>query len=130
MSSKGKDSCVLPHLIITTSTKRKVDKKGAATHHLDVNGFDRISFQFHHFTQVLMERDLRKKVLHGDFMNSVNGNLPLHPRWRVPRWKLLVFVSSTFTDTYHERNILLGSILPRLRERARAKIEVSFVDMR
>ncbi len=51
--------------------------------------------------------------------------------WRIPRWKLLIFVSSTFTDTYHERNLLLGKILPKLREKARKnEIEVSFIDMR
>jgi len=51
--------------------------------------------------------------------------------WRTPLWCLRVFVSSTFTDTHVERNILMNEILPELRTRARGlDIEVTFVDMR
>eukprot|EP01038_Epipyxis_sp_PR26KG_P012111 gene12111-16216_t len=51
--------------------------------------------------------------------------------WQSPIWKLQVFVSSTFTDTMNERNILLDEILPVLKERGRMfGIEVVFIDMR
>eukprot|EP01038_Epipyxis_sp_PR26KG_P009821 gene9821-13214_t len=51
--------------------------------------------------------------------------------WYAPSWKLQVFVSSTFTDTMNERNILLDQILPELRELGRSEgIEVVFIDMR
>ena len=79
---------------------------------------------------------LQRNVLHGNFMSSsrnenTNESESDILKWRPPKWKLLVFVSSTFTDTQHERNVLLGKILPRLREKSRfLSIEVSFVDMR
>ena len=79
---------------------------------------------------------LQRRVVHGDFMcsslNSETNELESDfLKWRPPKNKLLVFVSSTFTDTQHERNVLLGKILPRLREKARfMSIGVSFVDMR
>ena len=45
--------------------------------------------------------------------------------------KLQVFLSSTFTDTHSERNVLLKKILKDLRALAEPHgIEVSFVDMR
>jgi hypothetical protein len=74
----------------------------------------------------------RKRVLVGKFMDPQHSGSADKPMWRSPRWKMVVFVSSTFTDTYMERNILLGKILPLLRTRAQScgNIEVSFVDMR
>jgi len=49
----------------------------------------------------------------------------------IPKKKLMVFVSSTFTDTLIERNIILEKILPQLKARARQhRVEVTFVDMR
>jgi hypothetical protein len=51
--------------------------------------------------------------------------------WRSPRTRMLVFVSSTFTDTHLERNILLDQILPSLRlEGEPCGIDISLVDMR
>jgi WD40 repeat protein len=51
--------------------------------------------------------------------------------WRAPKWKMVVFVSSTFIDTQHERNVLLEKIQPELRKIGRPHgIEVTFVDMR
>ncbi len=49
-----------------------------------------------------------------------------------PKFNLMVFVSSTFTDTGIERNILLDRILPELREIARqyVDIEICFIDLR
>ena len=44
---------------------------------------------------------------------------------------MMAFVSSTFTDTHAERNILLENVLPDLRDIARPYgIEINFVDMR
>lgn len=69
---------------------------------------------------------LRLNILLGNFSSS---SLSL---WRPPRSKLLVFVSSTFTDTHDERNIILEKILPQLRQRGKETgIEVTFIiDMR
>ena len=45
--------------------------------------------------------------------------------------KLMIFLSSTFTDTHSERNVILKSILKDLRALADPyDVEVSFVDMR
>ena len=68
---------------------------------------------------------LRKKVLFGNFIGSDIL------KWKAPRAKLVVFVSSTFTDTQAERNILLEDILPDLRKESRLfGAEISLVDMR
>ena len=49
----------------------------------------------------------------------------------IPSWKLMVFISSTFTDTQDERNILLDKILPKLSmEAEKFEIQVVFIDMR
>ena len=70
---------------------------------------------------------LRVKVLMGDFVCSE----VVYKQWMEPRRKLVVFVSSTFTDTHEERNVLLKIIFPALRMLGREQdIEVSFVDMR
>lgn len=79
--------------------------------------------------------ELRKEVIGGDFMNSYidcYGNMiTTFDVWQVREWQLLVFISSTFTDTRYERNILLDRILPYLRSTAYPHdIEVTFVDMR
>ena len=48
-----------------------------------------------------------------------------------PSYQLRVFVSSTFTDTHYERNILLDEIVPVLKGIAAPYgIEVVFIDMR
>ena len=52
-------------------------------------------------------------------------------KWKEPSWKILVFVSSTFTDTHRERDFLMEVLLPKLRSRAnRFGIDFTFVDMR
>lgn len=51
--------------------------------------------------------------------------------WDSPSRQLIVFGSSTFTDTVPERNLLIEKILPQIREKSRPLgIEVSLVDMR
>lgn len=51
--------------------------------------------------------------------------------WGNHIFKLSVFVSSTFTDTVIERNILMNEVLPSLREIGKQHgVEVVFVDMR
>ena len=68
---------------------------------------------------------IRKCVLEGAFES---GNLS---EWKRPKAKLLIFVSSTFTDTQVERNYLETALLFELREQARKHgIQVIFVDMR
>ena len=63
----------------------------------------------------------------GDFVCSE----VVYKQWMAPYRKLVVFVSSTFTDTHEERNVLLKTIFPALRMLGREQdIEVSFVDMR
>jgi hypothetical protein len=51
--------------------------------------------------------------------------------WCLPKWNLHVFLSSTFTDTHTERNIILDQLAPSLRkEGIRVGIDVAFSDMR
>ena len=53
-------------------------------------------------------------------------------QWAPVRSILLIFISSTFTDTQFERNILKEKILPDLRNegKRRYNIDVTIVDMR
>ena len=70
---------------------------------------------------------LRLNVLRGDFFTSGDS----HQNWHTPSHKLDVFVSSTFTDTHLERNIIMKEILPEARKHGDAYgIPVSVVDMR
>jgi hypothetical protein len=83
----------------------------------------------------IRKMELRKEVIGGDFMNSqidcYGKRITTLNTWQVREWQLLVFISSTFTDTKAERNILLEKILPYLRNKAYPHdIEVTFVDMR
>ena len=69
----------------------------------------------------------RKAALCGQFSAT------FHPVnvWSPQSFKIKVFFSSTFTDTYQERDALMNEVLTRLRERARSQnIEITFVDMR
>ena len=79
--------------------------------------------------------DLRKRVIYGDFMNgsfdSKGAYRTTNSIWKFKQWQMLVFISSTFTDTRLERNILLDDILPELRRHGIPHgVEVTFVDMR
>ena len=66
---------------------------------------------------------LRLAALQGDFQSD-------YQRWKPPESKFLLFVSSTFTDTHEERNILQG-LLPELRNIASsAGLSVVFLDLR
>jgi hypothetical protein len=51
--------------------------------------------------------------------------------WMTPNWKLLPFVSSTFTDTKVERDFLMDSLQFEPRKKAHTNgVQVIFVDMR
>ena len=69
--------------------------------------------------------DARLHALRGDFATTTDPFAP-------PASQLLVFVSSTFTDTHEERNILLGkNVLLALRDEARPHgVEVILLDLR
>ena len=72
-------------------------------------------------------RELREKVLCGDFVCTKN----ILEKWMKTQDVMVVFVSSTFTDTHTERNILLQEILPDLRKMGREQgVEARLVDMR
>ena len=58
---------------------------------------------------------LRQSVLHGAFASQSTLS-----QWKSPSFKLIVFVSSTFTDTILERNYLLDELLFELREKGTA----------
>jgi hypothetical protein len=78
--------------------------------------------------------DIRRAVLTGKLftgkMDAGNVETPSCCKWAVPSKMLTVFVSSTFTDTQVERNILLA-IRSRLLEEVRAHgIQINLVDMR
>ena len=50
---------------------------------------------------------------------------------KVPKKRLMFFVSSTFTDTHLERNEIMNVVVPHLRELACLhSVEVSAVDLR
>jgi WD40 repeat protein len=66
-------------------------------------------------------------VLSGTVNGKVYGSL----QKIVPKNKLTVFVSSTFTDTWRERNLLHEEILPKLQtEASKDDIQVILYDMR
>jgi len=68
----------------------------------------------------------RRDVLAGSFSSSANGD-----DWDSPQFRLSAIVSSTFTDTHIERDLIMHKILPMLRATARKdEIDISFVDMR
>ena len=55
--------------------------------------------------------------------------LPLS--WAPPKRTILIFVSSTFTDTHEERNILLEKVLPLLRDHTRPHgLDILLLDLR
>ena len=66
------------------------------------------------------------------FRELLCGDLSIdHRELKVPKNKLMFFVSSTFTDTHSERNEIMGVIVPKLRELARLhSIDVMAVDLR
>ena len=76
--------------------------------------------------------ETRKKVLCGAFEDAQLRHFGVSLLgWRTPRFKLVIFVSSTFTDTHRERNVLLENIRPLLRDYGSQRdVDVSFVDMR
>ena len=70
--------------------------------------------------------DARIKALKGDFYQ----NILLPPAWGPPSSRFLLFVSSTFTDTHEERNIL-QRLLPELRATASEYgVDIIFCDLR
>jgi WD40 repeat protein len=85
-----------------------------------------------HRTQASPLLERRREVLRGGFYPKDEFDVDTdYKLWRAPRWRLMIFVSSTFTDTQEERNVLLEKIQPKLRESAREHgIEVTLVDMR
>ena len=84
-----------------------------------------ISFDFDNFDDSVLE-DRFRIVLSGLFFDA--NRLTSLP---IPKKKLLSFVSSTFTDTHAERDVLQRIILPRLRKVARENgVEVVLVDLR
>ena len=70
--------------------------------------------------------ELRRHVLRGHF-----SCLKTPSAWKTPSFKLLVFVSSTFTDTQLERDYLMDTLQFELRSVANVhEIQVILVDMR
>ena len=71
--------------------------------------------------------EVRKIVLRGLDTGAIRDA----SMWMVPTFKLLVFVSSTFTDTQKERNFLMDELQFALRAEAQQHgIQVILVDMR
>ena len=68
--------------------------------------------------------DDRRLILRGA-IDKVNANT------KKPTFKLIIFSSSTFTDTQHGRDVLMDSLLFELRDVAENyEIEVIIVDLR
>jgi hypothetical protein len=67
----------------------------------------------------------RLKALRGQWLGLADRDI------RPPTKKLSVFWSSTFTDTYRERDYIMNELLPKLRRQAATTgIQIVFVDMR
>jgi hypothetical protein len=88
----------------------------------------------HHFVE---EFDNEFNLCHNDDKKSrckeyFRGNFwGVDPDFSVQKWALYVFVSSTFTDTKEERNLLLESIVPQLQQKYRKdRIDIVIADMR
>lgn len=65
------------------------------------------------------------RVLRGAFLEQD------YEQWRLPSFSLKYFVSSTFTDTHNERNVIMTKLLQELNDTARLHgIDITFVDMR
>ena len=68
-------------------------------------------------------------VLRGGFITE-EYNL-WYNLWKVPSFNLKYFVSSTFTDTHEERNVIMTRLLQELNDIASPHgIDITFVDMR
>ena len=67
--------------------------------------------------------NVRLQVLGGGFTSQALKD------WTVKERLIIVFISSTFTDTHEERNLLIESILPELRKRF-PRVSIKIVDMR
>ena len=81
-------------------------------------------FDFSSFDESVLE-DRFRIVLSGLFFdaNILNG-LP------IPKKKLMTFISSTFTDTHIERDVLQSTLLPKLRKAGREHgIDVVMMDL-
>jgi hypothetical protein len=75
-------------------------------------------------------RERRRAVMRGEIV-KLGSKISDVASWKAPVFKLIVFISSTFTDTVAERNILLDELFPDLRSEGRKYgIEVVFVDFR
>jgi len=65
------------------------------------------------------------------FIDLLKGDLEKLQFISIPKAKLMMVISSTFTDTHLERNILLEKILPNLQKQGHQQnISVIFMDMR
>lgn len=74
----------------------------------------------------LLSIELRKSVLAGDFFTNHSTE-----HWRSPPWKMLVYLSSAFSDCKIERELLITQIMPSLRKQAAVSgISVDIIDMR
>ncbi len=64
-------------------------------------------------------------VLRGGFMTED------YNKWKIPSFNLSYFVSSTFTDSHYERNVILSRLLPELTKISQPHgIAITFIDMR
>ncbi len=72
-----------------------------------------------------MQESAVDQVLRGAFWEQE------YDQWRLPSFNLKYFVSSTFTDTHNERNLIMTKLLQQLNDIARPNgIDITFVDMR
>jgi hypothetical protein len=82
---------------------------------------------FYFFIQCNKSSNSLSNLLSGDFSKEVFEQV----RKIIPKGKLSIFFSSTFTDSHIERNIIMEEILPEMQIQAKPfGIPVTFVDMR
>jgi len=84
--------------------------------------------------QVVPLDDLNRRFSRADVTRALDGTtLVTSDAFKAPGKQIIAIISSTFTDTMYERNLILGPILISLREEIISRgydIEIQFVDMR
>jgi len=81
----------------------------------------------HEITAKESNNEIFEMILNGNFSKDELSAIAK----LVPKSKLVIFFSSTFTDTHDERNWIMEDVLPELQQIGRSNgVAVTFVDMR
>ena len=119
----------LKKIIITSTPNQRAQSNFKAMSYNDKGEYIIPCFNGAHVKSIFSENlnSLRYRVLQGAFAIDDPS------KWAPITGKLMVFYSSTFTDTQMERDLLQNDVLKELNKHARSRntpVIVSFVDMR